>query len=139
MTKSLEIPMFKPRSRPRFKKEGSSVVAYYQDDLSSMRQAVADQWTDAPLSGKVALEAEFRVPLPKRCSKARRAAMIAGEIAPPSALTVDDLLRGVLDCLPGVVVEEERQVAFLSGSVCYSETAGATVRVGEANFYCLGA
>lgn len=132
MSKSLEIPMFKPRSRPKFKREGSSVVAFYDDTLGGVREAIAEQWTDAPLAGNVALEAEFRVAPPKRVSKARRAAMLAGEIRPKLAgKTVGDYLRDVVDCLEGTVVPDTRAVVRLSGFICYGETAGATLRVGE--------
>ena len=131
MSKRFEIPMFKPRSRPKFKREGSNVVAYYKDDLSSVRQAIAEQWTDAPLSGKVALEAEFRVVPSKRVSKAVREAMLAGEIR-PSGQNCDGLLRALMDAMSGIVFGDERQVTRLSGIVSYGETPGATLWVGEA-------
>ncbi|WP_428565441.1 MAG: RusA family crossover junction endodeoxyribonuclease [Solidesulfovibrio sp. DCME] len=139
MTKSLEIPMFQPRPRPKFKREGSNVVAYYDQDLTPVREALATQWDGAPLSGKVALEAEFRVALPKRVSKARRAAMLAGEIGPKcgAGKTASDYLRAVLDCLPGVVVQDDRNVVLITGRMCYAEIAGATLRVGEAQFLAM--
>lgn len=111
-------------------------MAYYDDNLAHVREAIAGQWTDAPLAGKVALEAEFRVALPKRVSKARRAAMLTGEIAPPYATnTLDGLLRGVVDAMAGLVVQDDRNIVSISGRRCYSETAGATLRVGEVVFY----
>lgn len=134
MSKTLEIPMFQPRPRPRFKREGEGVTAYWDDrNLAPVREAIAAQWSGEPLSDKVALEADFQVALPKHLSKARRAAMLAGEIVPPQGATkLDTLLRDVLDALAGVVVQDERDVIWLSGLLRYGETPGATLRIGQA-------
>jgi len=133
MLVTIELPSFPPKQRPKFKREGSSVMAYYDQDYEPLRQSIIDQWKGAPLTGRVALEMDFRVPMPKRTSKATRARMLAGEIR-PSDKHVDSLLRALMDAMVGVVVHDDRQVVFLSGRLSYGEAPGATVRVGEAVF-----
>lgn len=137
MSVTLKIPMFQPRPRPKFKCIGKKVVAYHDDrNLAPVREALASQWAGESLSDKVALEAEFHVALPKRVSKARRAAMLAGEIVPPQAATkLRGLLRGVLDALNGVVVQEERNVVMMTGRMRYAETTGGTLRIGQARLF----
>lgn len=134
MSKTLEIPMFQPRPRPKFKRTSEGVTAYWDDrNLAPVREAIAAQWSGEPLSGKISLEAVFRVALPPRASKALRSATLAGEIVvPPEAATkLDCLLRDVLDALTGVVIQGERAVMHISGLLRYGETPGATLRVME--------
>jgi hypothetical protein len=60
--------------------------------------------------------------------------MLAGEIVPTKAHMLNGLLRGTMDALAGVVVQDDRDVVLITGRLCYGETAGATLWVGEAQF-----
>lgn len=133
MSQTIELPLFQPKKRPKFKREGEGVVVYYDQDYEPLRQAIKGQWDGAPLTGRVAVEMEYRVTPPKGASRARRAAMLAGGVKPNGA-PLDGALRALLDAMRGTVVEDDWRVVFLSGNISYSESPGATVRVGEARF-----
>lgn len=133
MSVTLELPSFPPKQRPKFKRKDETVLAYTTQDYSDLRQAVAEQWAGAPLTGRVGLEMDYRVALPAGASKATRARMLAGEITPGSK-KCDKLLQALMGALNGVVVKDERQFALVTGRVSYGVEPGVSVAVGNVVF-----
>lgn len=82
-----------------------------------------------PITGATSVSLRFRLPIPKSISKARRAAMLAGEIAPTSKPDLDNATKA---CLDGMAVD-----AVMRRKLLKLRRAGVEVDVNQARIVFL--
>lgn len=77
-----------------------------------------------PITGATAVSLRFRIPVPKSVTKARRTAMLAGEIAPTTKPDLDNAAKA---CLDGMAVD-----AVMRRKLLKQKRAGLPVDVDQA-------
>ena len=105
-----------------------STHSYTPDKTASQEQNIALVYKsiyhgarfakDASLS----LSATFFFKIPKRTSRKKREAMIAGEIRPAYRPDVDNCIKAVADSLNKVLYQDDSQIVEMTGRKYYSET-----------------
>jgi len=79
-----------------------------------------------PMGGPVAVQMVARFAVPARCTKANRAAMLAGTIVPICTPDADNIAKN-LDALNGGAFTDDAQIARLLVEKTYAEEAGVDV------------
>ena len=83
--------------------------------------------TDEPIWMNITL----LYPIPKRCPKKRREAMIDGKILPLGKPDADNCAKSIMDALNGFYYQDDKQVVELRVKKQYSETPQTIVYVGR--------
>ena len=100
-----------PKARPRFAR--GKVYNKQKAEEDAFAWEVMKQWTRGPIKGPVALVLEFVMPIPKSTNKKNRRLMLAGRIKHTKTPDLDNLLKFALDCLEGLLFENDSQVYWL--------------------------
>ena len=114
------VPGVRGKARPRFTRQG---VVYTPAETRTYEQAVRLAYAAAGgrmHDGPVALLLTVYQALPKRATKAQRAAAERGEIHPISKPDLDNVLKIVLDALNGAAYADDRQVVRLDARKLYT-------------------
>ena len=117
------VPGVQGKSRPRFARQGMHVQTYTPDKTRAYEQAVALAYTSAGgrlIDGPVALQLTAFQALPKRATKAQRAAAERGEIYPIRKPDLDNIIKIVLDALNGAAYTDDKQVVRLDARKLYT-------------------
>ena len=126
----------KPRGkgRPRTAVRGRFATIYtdkltrtYEADVKAVARDAMGQ--RLPFQGALTLSLRFRVPIPKSETKATRAAMAAGEIAPTTKPDWDNAAKAICDGMNGVVYRDDCQIVRAFVTKVYHPTPGVDVRV----------
>ena len=93
-----------------------------------IRWQLKGQYRDAPLTGPLAIEFIFFIPIPKSTSRAKRQQMLERRILPttPDTTNVQKLFE---DCLQGIVIDNDRYVNRITSTRYYSEKPGVVAIV----------
>jgi Holliday junction resolvase RusA-like endonuclease len=120
-----------PKKRPRFARVGKFTKAYsaQKKEEKATRLVIASQWYGKPLEGAVRLDVVFFMPIPKSTSKKQKAAMLLGNISHTKKPDIDNLLKFLLDCMNGIVFEDDSQVINVKASKIYNGESGTCVVV----------
>ena len=107
------------KMRPRFVRRGNFVGTYNPQETEEGKWLwQARQQIPGILAGPLALSFHFHMPIPKSVSQKKRQSLInSPHVKKPD---VDNCLKFCLDCLNGVLFEDDRQVYHLVALKTYS-------------------
>lgn len=135
MTVSFVIPG-RPvgKGRPKFARRGVHVTAYTDAKTASFENKVAlfaqQAMRGRPMfDGPVCLTVIAYFAPPKSAPRARRAAMLAGDLHPTARLDLDNICKAVLDGLQGVTFANDVQVTWINAGKRYAETDHIRVEI----------
>ena len=119
------------KARPRFARRGKFVVTYndQQTEEGKVLWHIQQQWLRPPMTGVVIVDLCFHMPRPKgHFGTGKNAGIVRGS-APAFPIVkpdIDNLIKFYLDCMNGVVFEDDRQIIRCHASKLYSEALGVT-------------
>ena len=105
------------KGRPRFGNGRTFTPQRTRDFEDEIRRMAKEQYKQAPLTGAVSLVVTFYLPIPMSWSKKKKENRIGQFHA--SRPDLDNLLKGVLDALNGVLYNSDAQVVKLSAAKFY--------------------
>ena len=120
---SFNVSGIQGKGRPRFAHRGNHVTTYTPDCTRAYEDAVRLAWNSAGgkmLDGPVAVRITAYQALPKRATRAQRAAAERGEISPIRKPDLDNIVKIVLDALNGHAYRDDTQVVQLEARKCYT-------------------
>ncbi len=120
-----------PLKRPRTRKIGGFVSVYdpQKKEKDQVRWQVKSQYREKPLSVPLFLDLIFGLAIPKSTSRIRRKCMLENEIVPMKRPDVDNLIKFILDCLNGILFDDDSQIISLHARKIYSEYPRTIIRV----------
>ncbi|MBE3085173.1 MAG: RusA family crossover junction endodeoxyribonuclease [Bacteroidetes bacterium] len=112
-----------PQHRPRACRRGNFINVYdsQKKDKENMRWKIKFEYRDKPLAMPLKIELLFAMPIPKSTSKIRRNAMLTNDMPPAKRPDADNLCKWFLDCLTGILYEDDSQIIELNIKKIYSE------------------
>lgn len=99
-----------------------------EKDKRAARYLIREQYTGPLLESICLLWFRFTFQPPKSVSKAKRAAMLAGDII-PTKKDLTNLQKLYEDCLKGIVIKDDRQVQTIFAQKMYGEKDGVYIGV----------
>ena len=99
-----------------------------EKDKRAARYLIREQYTGPILKGVCLIWFRFTCSMPKSASKAKRAAMLAGEII-PTKRDVTNMQKLYEDCLKGIVIKDDRQVQTIFAQKIYGEKPSVYIGV----------
>ena len=100
-----------PKARPRFSR--GKVYNVQEKEAEAFAWQVMKQWHHPPVKGPMALVLEFVMPIPKSTNKKNRRWMLEGMVPHVKKPDLDNLEKFALDCLEGLLYENDSQVYWL--------------------------
>lgn len=123
------------KGRPRFARRGIYTTTYtpektilYENEIKAaylLKYGNEGFFNGEPLSVRI----DAFCGVPKSASKAKRAAMLNGEIKPTKKPDVDNIAKVVLDALNGYAYKDDTQVAELVMRKHYAVTPGLLIEI----------
>ena len=103
------------KKRPRFARRGKFVMTYNDQETEEGRFLwdVKRQFTGETVKEAIGVYLKFFMPIPKSASKKQIVMMIGGDVAHTKKPDIDNLIKFTLDCLNGVVFEDDSQIVDL--------------------------
>jgi Holliday junction resolvase RusA-like endonuclease len=96
--------------------------AFYQHHIQQ-------QWKESPKTGSVMIEATYHMPIPKAFSKKKTTQAIEGKIFPVTRPDIDNFNKFLNDCLKGIILEDDNQVAILNVKKIFSKVPQTEVHI----------
>lgn len=117
--------------RPRINFENKIVYEESQQKKSKdgVRWQLKSQYREQPLKCPVSVDVTFYLPIPKSTSKPKTRQMLHGVIHHISKPDIDNLQKFILDCLNGLVIEDDRSVVEIRARKLYSTKPGTLIRI----------
>lgn len=103
------------------------VMAGYQNTVKWLAKAAGAKLVEGP----IAMEVTAYFKIPESATKARRAAMLAGDEYPTKRSDADNLGKAIMDALNGLAFNDDAQVVHLTVSKLWSSDPRIVVRVWE--------
>jgi Holliday junction resolvase RusA-like endonuclease len=124
------------KGRPRFSRVGKFTRTYTDAKTKEYETKVALAATEAmeehdPLETPVVAWMEINVQIPASYSKKRRLACLMGEEMPCKKPDLDNVAKGVLDAMNGIVYKDDVQVVRLAVQKHYSTEPSVYIMVRE--------
>ena len=126
------------KGRPKFARRGNFVTAYtpaktkiYEGHIALVAQESMKSERKDICSSPVQVNMYIYVPIPQSWSKIKRSRALNDEEYPTTKPDVDNVVKGVLDALNGIVFEDDKQVVDLCVIKRYSDRPRVEVRVYE--------
>ncbi len=98
------------------------------------RWQIKSIYRNDPIAGYVVLNFLFIFPIPNSASKAEKEAMLSGEIIPTKS-DCTNLQKFSEDCLKGIVITDDRNVAKISSEKIYGEKEKVVIKIWEYHEY----
>ena len=104
-----------PLHRPRACKRGAFIQMYNDQEpiMNEYRWLIKGMFNAPIYTVPMRIGVTFFMPIPKATPKARRAEMLANILRPMSRPDLDNLLKFILDCMNGIVYEDDSQICEL--------------------------
>lgn len=123
------------KGRPRFARRGAHVIAYTPEKTKAYESEIKAAAMLAMAGNQVAMGAVYvdiviHVEPPASWSKKRRAEALADVTFPMGKPDIDNVTKGILDAMNGIVYGDDKQVVQMTVVKRYFEPAGVVVRVG---------
>lgn len=101
-----------PQHRPRACRRGKHIHMYSDQEviMEQYKNQIRSDFQQKPFSVPVEVSATFFFPIPKGTSKVRTTEMQANILKPMKRPDLDNLLKFILDCMNGIVYEDDSQV-----------------------------
>lgn len=122
------------KGRPRFAKRGNFVTTYTPKETASYENlvkvlAMQEMGSNQPTSSPVNVFIDIAICPPVSWSKKKRAQALNAEIYPTGKPDIDNVAKGILDAMNGVVYLDDKQAIGLMVRKFYRESDYAVVRV----------
>ncbi|MFX3617961.1 MAG: RusA family crossover junction endodeoxyribonuclease [Sporolactobacillus sp.] len=121
------------QGRPRFTTIAGHARAYDPPDSREYKKYVkmmaVQNRPHMPIEGPVSLKLLIYRPLLKSMSKKKKAAAVAGTLRPTKKPDVDNVAKGVMDAMTGIIWQDDKQVVKLDVEKFYSQQPRVEVRV----------
>ena len=122
------------KGRPRFAKRGNFVTTYTPEKTASYENlvkvlAMQEMGSNQPISSPVNVFIDIAICPPASWSKKKRAQALNAEIHPTGKPDIDNVAKGILDAMNGVVYLDDKQVISLMVRKYYRDSDYAYVRV----------
>lgn len=118
-------------SRPRF--NFKTKHAYEDPEQSKLKEGckwqLKSQYRETPLGCPVNIDVTFYLPIPQSTSKPKQRQMLNGVIHHIHKPDIDNLQKFVLDCLNGIVLQDDRSVVEIRARKVYSTKPGTLIRI----------
>ena len=118
-------------ARPRF--NFKTKTAYEDPQQGKLKEGakwqLKSQYREEPLGCPVYVDLTFYLPIPKSTSKPKQRQMLNGIMQHISKPDIDNLQKFVLDCLNGIVIEDDRRVVEIRARKVYSSKPGTLIRI----------
>lgn len=111
--------------RPRM--SGKIVYDSQAVEKQGLRWVIKSQWIQSPLEGPVALEIEFRFPIPKSWSKKKREEILT--LPHTSTPDLDNLVKWVCDLFNNIVFKDDKQVWNVKCKKVYADKAETIISI----------
>ena len=123
------------KGRPRFARRGAHVIAYTPEKTKTYEAQIKSAALEAMAGGQITtgavhVDIVIHVEPPASWSKKRRAEALDGAIHPMGKPDIDNVTKGILDAMNGIVYADDKQVIQMTVVKRYFEPAGVVVRVG---------
>jgi len=120
-----------PKRRPRFARCRGHVRTYdtQSDEKQTMQWQLKARMQKPPLHGSLYVEMKFYMPIPKSTSKKNKEQMLSGVIKHTKKPDCDNLIKMPLDCMNGIVFEDDRQIYELKAVKLYSENPRTEITI----------
>lgn len=124
-----------PCQRPRF--NSRTKHAYENPEQTKLKEGyrwqLKSQYREKPLTCPLFIDFTFYMPIPKGTSKPKTRDMLNGRLQHISKPDIDNLQKFVLDCLNGLVIEDDKLVIEVRARKIYSTKPGTLIRVSPVN------
>ncbi len=124
-----------PAARPRF--NSRTKHAYEVPEQARMKEGyrwqLKSQYREPPLGCALSIDITFYMPIPKATSRPRTRDMLNGKLHHICKPDIDNLQKFVLDCLNGLVIEDDRCVIEIRARKLYSTKPGTLIRLFPVN------
>ena len=124
-----------PQLRPKFARKGGFVQAYdpakcknYKDYV---RRLAAQCYKGKPIEGPIAVKILVHRHTPQSFGKTKMAMALAGALRPTTKPDLDNLCKGVVDALKGIVWRDDAQIVRLEVEKWYSDNPRAEIEIVE--------
>jgi Holliday junction resolvase RusA-like endonuclease len=124
-----------PKARARTVRTGSSIHSYdpQQKLKEGCKWQLRSQYVEPLLTCPIRIDLLFRLPIPKATSGIRKRQMINGVFFHIKKPDIDNLTKFVLDCLNGIVFEDDSQIVDLCAKKVFSVEPGTLIRIASAS------
>ena len=127
------------KGRPRFSRVGKFTKTYTDAKTKEYEDKVANaaslaMYPHEPLTTPLAVWIDISVPIPASYSKKRKEACLSGVEMPCKKPDIDNIAKGILDAMNGIVYADDVQVIRLTLQKHYSTEPGVYIIVRE---HCL--
>jgi Holliday junction resolvase RusA-like endonuclease len=92
---------------------------------------IEKQYAHAPITGPVSVDIIFYFDMPKAFSKKKQIACLQEEHFPTSKFDLDNLSKFYLDCIKGIVIQDDGLIVNLLARKRYSSYAHTTIKIEE--------
>ena len=124
------------QGRPRFAVRGKHAFAFdpHKDKKNWYRLQISQQFNEL-LGNPVELKIVYFMPIPKDTSKKKKVLMLSNDnIKHVKKPDIDNLLKMTLDCMTGIVFEDDRQIWRLEAEKRYSDSPRTEITIYWTNF-----
>ena len=120
-----------PLKRPRFSTRSSKPIAFDSQKVEKdqYKWQIRSQFRNNPFKCPIHLDIHFFMPIPKSASKIRRKEMKANMIQHMIRPDIDNLAKFVLDCLNGLVFDDDSQVFSMKIQKSYSDNPATIINI----------
>ena len=119
-----------PLNRPRACKRGSFIQMYDSQikEKEIVKWQARAQFNKEPLKTPLFLDILFGMAIPKGTSRIRTNLMLQNELVPMKKPDIDNLIKFILDCLNGILFDDDSQIIEVKARKCYSDNPRTVVR-----------
>lgn len=127
------LPRGQGRPRATVRKGGFATIykdtksRQYENSIAAVARGVMGD--RPPLTGALSVSMRFRMPIPASATKARRAAMAAGEVPHTSKPDGSNMQKALEDAMNGIVFVDDSQIVRGFWTKIYSDKPGVDVRI----------
>lgn len=119
--------------RPGINTKTGHLYDQQANEKDKYRWQISSQITEKPFTGPLELDIIFYIPIPKSTSKAKYNQMISGKMHHFSKPDIDNLQKFVLDCMTGIVYQDDCQIFNIRAAKCWSDHPKTSICVRPAN------
>ena len=125
------------QARPRATRMGRGIRLYDPKKVSVYKKQLAMmckfQYKQAPLTGPLKVELNFFRHIQSSISKKERELRLSGSHRPVVKPDTDNYIKSALDCLNGLLLEDDNQIVDLIAHKYYSDNPRVEIEVTQLN------
>lgn len=120
-----------PQKRPRFRRTETYVHTYdaQTSEKETYKWQIHSQFRNSPLTQPLQIEIIFFMSIPKGTSFIRKKEMIANHLHHMKRPDIDNMAKFVLDCMNGLIFQDDSQIWDLHCKKVYAENPGTLIKI----------